>query len=83
MPPTYPILIQSTPEPPMKTSDIEALAAQIRCAELGSLQTNLQAGAWIRTINRLPGGSEALRLIVRDNICNAGNAVADALWMGL
>ena len=38
---------------------------------------------WIRTVNRTMVGSEALRLIVRDNICGAADAVSNALWIGL
>ena len=67
----------------MTTADVHALAAMIAQASQQSLQSNLHAGSWIRTIQRLPDGAEALRLIVRDDILGAGSAVADALWINL
>ena len=65
----------------MAQSDIMALAGLISQSAQGT--GNLHAGSWIRTIHRLPDGAEALRLIVRDDILGAGQAVADALWVGL
>ena len=67
----------------MTTADVNALASQIASAAAGSLSTNLQAGCWIRTIERLPDGQEALRRIVRDNILGQAKAVTDALGIGL
>jgi hypothetical protein len=65
----------------MTISDVNALAALISQSAQG--RGNLHAASWIRTIHRLDDGAEALRLIVRDDILGAGQAVADALWINL
>jgi hypothetical protein len=37
----------------------------------------------IRTLHQTPEGAEILRLIVRDDLGGAANAIANALWVNL
>jgi len=64
-------------------SDLLALAKMIRTTVNGSIESNRQAKEWIRIFHKFPNGSEALRLIVRDDLEGVGGAVADAIWEGL
>jgi PHP family Zn ribbon phosphoesterase len=64
-------------------ADLLGLARMIRTAVNGTIESNRQAKEWIRVIHKFPNGSEALRLIVRDDLEGVGNAVADAIWEGL
>jgi hypothetical protein len=60
-------------------SDLMDLAKMIQTAVNGTIESNRQAKEWIRILHMFPNGSEALRLIVRDDLEGVGGAVSDAI----
>jgi hypothetical protein len=49
-------------------------------AEILRVETIPARAKFIQNLQKTTVGSEALRLIVRDNICGAAAIVSDALW---
>ena len=49
-------------------------------AEILRVETIPDREKFIENLQKTTVGSEALRLIVRDNVCGASSIVSDALW---